>query len=116
MAKFCGLIGYVDESLPVSPGLWEDKIIERPYFGDLVRNFGKHEPSGGVNDNTNIANEVSIVADPYAMEHFFAIKYVKFQIPALAGVWKVNTIEVSYPRLILTIGGLYNGDTTGASK
>lgn len=115
MAKFYGVIGYV-ETIETEPGLWEEQVTERPYYGDLIRNFGKHEPSGGVNDNVNIANEISIVADPYAVEHFFAIRYVKPQFPALGGVWKVGTIEVVYPRLILTIGGLYNGDTTGTSE
>lgn len=115
MAKFYGVIGYV-ETTETEPGLWEQQIIEKPYYGDLVRNFSKHESSGNVNDNINIANEISIIADPYAMEHFFAIGYVKFQLPALGGVWKVTNVEVAYPRLILTIGGLYNGNTSGASE
>lgn len=116
MAKFYGLIGYNMETVETDPGLWEEQSIERPYYGDMIRNFSKHESSGGVNDNINIANEISIVADPYAMEHFFAIRYVKFQIPALGGVWKVTNAEVAYPRLILTIGGLYNGDTSRTSE
>ena len=115
MAKFYGLIGYV-ETVETEPGLWEETVVEKPYYGDLVRNYSKHEASGGVNDNINIANEISIVADPYATEHFFAIRYVKFQLPKLGGIWKVTNAEVAYPRLILTIGGVYNGDSSGASK
>ncbi len=115
MAKFYGVIGYV-ETVETEPGLWEEKITEKPYYGDLIRNFGKHESSGGVNDNINVANEISIVADPYATEHFFAIRYVKFQLPKLGGVWKVTNAEVAYPRLILTIGGVYNGDTSRTSE
>lgn len=108
MAKFYGIIGYV-ESVEKTPGVWVDKVVERPYSGDLVRNYGKHESSGEVNDDINIANEVSIITDPYATEHFFAIRYIKFNVPKLGGVWKVTSAEVTYPRLILSIGGVYNG-------
>ncbi len=110
--KFYGVIGYV-ETVETEPGIWEEKNTERAYCGDLIRNFGKHEPSGNVNDNINIANEVSIIADPYIMEHFWAIRYVKFTLPALSGAWKVTDVEVASPRLILTIGGVYNGNTAG---
>lgn len=115
MAKFCGVIGYL-ENIETEPGIWDGSITERLYCGDLIRNYSKHESSGGVNDNVNIANEISIVSDPYAMEHMFAISYVKFQLPALGGVWKVTNVEVAYPRLILTIGGIYNGTTCGTSE
>lgn len=108
MAKFYGIIGYV-ESFEKTPGVWVDNVVERPYSGDLVRNYGKHESSGEVNDDINIANEVSIITDPYATEHFFAIRYIKFNVPKLGGVWKVTSAEVAYPRLILSIGGVYNG-------
>lgn len=111
MAKFYGIIGYNMGTVETEPGLWEEQIIEKAYCGDLVRNFGKHESSGGIIDNINIANEISIIADPYAMEHFFAIHYVKFLLPKLGGKWKVTNVEVAYPRLILTIGGVYNGET-----
>lgn len=107
MAKMYGIIGYV-ETVETEPGIWEEQIIERPYSGDLVRNYGKHESSGGVNDNISIDNEVDIVADPYAMEHFFAMKYIKFQMPKLGGTWKITNAEVIYPRIKLTIGGVYN--------
>lgn len=111
MAKFCGIIGY-EELTELTPGDWRPKITERKYYGDLTRNYGKHDSSGNVNDDINIANEVSIIADPYAAEHFFAIRYLKFNTPKIAGVWKVNSVEVTYPRLILTLGGIWNGNTT----
>lgn len=115
MAKFYGKIGYV-ETKEVEPGLFvEGDVTEREAYGDCIRNFKKNEPSGDVNDNINIANEVSIVADPYAMEHFFAMKYVKFGIPMIGGVWKVTNVEVASPRLILTLGGVYNGQVAGST-
>ena len=107
MAKFAGTIGYV-ETVETEPGIWEEKTTERTYSGDLIKNYGKHENSGGVNDNINISNEISILADPYATEHFFAIRYAKFVMPKLGGAWKVTNAEVAYPRIILSIGGVYN--------
>lgn len=104
MAKFYGKIGFYD-TIETKPGLWEPTIIERVYCGDLMRNISKSEPSGGVNNNINVANSISIVADPYANNNFLKIKYAEF----MGGKWNVTNVEVNYPRLILTIGGVYNG-------
>ena len=105
MAKFYGNIGFA-ESVETEPGVWVQEVTSRPYYGDLVRNFRKLENSGGVNDNINISNEISIVSDPYANQNFHLIKYVEF----MGTKWKVSNVEVQYPRLILTVGGLYNND------
>ena len=104
MAKFYGTIGY-GKTVETEPGMWEEQKIERQYSGELVKNTRRLESSGGVNDNINISNEVSIVADPYAYENFHAMRYIKF----MGAKWKISNVEVRYPRLILTIGGVYNG-------
>lgn len=104
MAKFCGVIGYA-ETIEQSRGVWVDQITERKYYGDLVRNTRRLQTSDKLNDDIEIANEISIVADPFAYENFHNIKYVEF----MGTKWKVSNIEVQYPRLILTLGGLYNG-------
>ena len=104
MARFYGTIGYV-KTVETEPGMWEEQKTERQYSGELVKNTRRLESSGGVNDNINISNEVSIVADPYAYENFHAMRYIKF----MGAKWKISNIEVRYPRLILTIGGVYNG-------
>ncbi len=104
MAKFYGTIGYVN-TVETEPGMWEEQKTERQYSGELVKNTRRLESSGGVNDNINISNEVSIVADPYAYENFHAMRYIKF----MGAKWKISNVEVRYPRLILTIGGVYNG-------
>lgn len=111
MAKFYGKIGYA-EQVETDPGVWEEVITERPYYGDLVRNTRKLQNSGSVNDDINIANQISIVADPYAREHFFSMRYVEFQ----GARWKISDVEVQYPRLILTVGGLYNGEQAGIAE
>lgn len=104
MAKWYGKVGYV-ETIETAPGVWEEKVTERPYFGDSIRNTRLLQSSGGVNDNINIGNQISIVADPYAVDHINDMRYVEFQ----RSNWKVTTVDVQHPRLILTIGGLYNG-------
>ena len=103
MAKWFGVIGYA-ETTKTKPGVWEEKITEREYFGDVIRNTRRLQTSDKVNDDVNIANEISIVADPYAYENFHSMRYVSF----MGSKWKISNIQVDYPRLTLTIGGLYN--------
>jgi hypothetical protein len=105
MAKFFGTIGYF-VTKETSPGVWEEDITERSYYGDLVRNVRKTQSSDGLNDDINVANEISIVADPFANENFHSMRYVHF----MGAKWKIMSVEVQYPRLILTIGGVYNGE------
>ena len=105
MAKYCGKIGYFNTVEKV-PGVWVDEIIERTSYGDILKNSRRLDNSGNLNDNINISNQISIVADPYAFENFHHIKYAKF----MGVAWKVTDILVEYPRLILTLGGEYNGE------
>lgn len=109
MAKFYGIIGY-SETKEVSPGVWEEDITEREYYGDLLRNMNKFQSSEQLNDNINISNEVSIVADPYARDNFHLMRYICFN--RSGAKWKVISVEVQFPRLILTVGGVYNEQTT----
>lgn len=106
MAKFYGKIGYA-VTAEVRPGVWKEQITEREYYGDVLRNMRRLETSGQVNDNINVSNIISIVADPFANENFHAMRYVEY----MGSKWKVSSVEVQYPRLQLTIGGLYNGET-----
>lgn len=107
MAKFYGAIGYaVTEE--TKPGVWEEKITERIYYGDLFRNTRRLQSTERLNDNINIANEISIVADPFANENFHSMRYVEF----MGAKWKITNVEVQYPRLILSVGGVYNGEQT----
>ena len=104
MAKFHGPIGY-GESVETVPGVWEDRNIERNYYGDVIRNTRKLTEGEQVNNDLSVSNSISIVADAYANEHFFAIRYIKW-----AGTrWTVSDVEVQSPRLLLRLGGIYNG-------
>ena len=104
MAKFYGPIGFA-ETEETKPGVWKEQIVERKYYGDLNRNNRRLQTADKLNDDVTISNEISIVADPYANNHFHSIRYVEFQ----GARWKVSNIDVQFPRLILTLGGLYNG-------
>lgn len=108
MARFYGIVGY-GESKETSPGsgVWEDVISERSYFGDVIRDTRKLEDGPNLNPDISVGNSISIVADKYANEHFFLIRYVMWE-----GVrWTVTNVEVRAPRLLLSIGSVYNGPT-----
>ena len=102
MAKWFGKIGYA-ETEETSPGVWKEQIVEREYYGDLVRNTRRLQTADKINDDIIVSNELSIVSDPYAMNNFHLIRYAEF----MGTKWKISSVEVSYPRLILTLGGLY---------
>jgi hypothetical protein len=108
MARFYDSVGYGESvETPTDSGIWEDVITEALYFGDVIRNTRKLEPGENLNDDIIVGNSISIVADDYAIKHFFKIKYVRW-----AGtLWTVKSVEVKSPRLILSLGSVYNGPT-----
>lgn len=106
MSKFFGAIGYAVNA-EIRPGVWGDKIEVREYFGDVIRDTSQHQSSDTLNDNLNISNQFSIIADPFAYENFHSMKYVEY----MGAKWKISDVEVKYPRLILTVGGVYNEPT-----
>ena len=104
MRKFYGPIGYVTQQ-EISPGIWDDVAVERSYRGDILQNIRKWEPTEHKNDDVVISNRISIIADIFAYENLSTIRYVSWM-----GIrWKVNNIEIQRPRLILTLGEVYNG-------
>ena len=104
MAKWYGKIGYV-ATMETEPGIWEEVATEKEYYGELNRNNRALQNSNNINDDVSLSNEISIVADPFANQNFYSMRYVTFN-----GIkWKVTKVDVEYPRLILTVGGIYNG-------
>jgi hypothetical protein len=108
MARFYGEVGYGDPvEDPPDSGIFVDSITEFSYFGDVVRNTRQLEEVEKLNPDISVQNSISIVADEYAIKHFQKIKYVRW-----AGVlWTVSSVEVRSPRLILSLGSVYNGPT-----
>ena len=103
MTRWCGVIGYA-ETLEIEHGVWSEEFTERKYYGDLLRNSRRLQGSQQINDDITISNQISILADPYAVQHFHAIRYAEL----FGTKWKVSSVEVQYPRLILELGGIYN--------
>lgn len=109
MARFYGAIGFArtEERDPENrPGKHDTIISERSYYGDVMRNTRRWDQnSTGINDNLVLNNTISIVADDFANRNMGAMKYVKWREER----WQITNIEIQRPRLILTIGGVYNG-------
>ncbi len=110
MAKFYGPVGYGESTESESgSGIYIDVITEKSYYGDVIRNSRNLQPGENLTPDLSVSNYISIVADAYANNHFFAIRYVGW-----AGVlWTVTNVEVQSPRLLLTLGEVYNGPTPG---
>ena len=104
MGKWFGKIGY-SISEETEPGVWEPTIVEHEYYGDVTSNRINRQNSGEVNDRINLANVISIVADPFAYQNCSKMAYAEI----MGAKWKITDIERQHPRLILTIGGVYNG-------
>lgn len=104
MAKFAGNVGF-EEQYESKPGVWSTRIVERRCIGDVVSSFyNSNNKSESTNDELTINNRISIVANDYAFQNFQYMKYVVYM-----GVkWRISNVEVQYPRLVLSIGGVYN--------
>lgn len=106
MGKFYGPIGFI-ENREVRPGVTVDEPVEHFYRGDVITRSFRSQNGLSVNDNISVSNQISIVADPYARNHFHTMKYVKWAGTA----WEVTNVSDQYPRLLISIGGVYNGET-----
>ena len=103
MAKFYGEIGYAITQ-ETKPGVWEEILVKKHVCGEQLNTRSKWQTSNYLNDNIDISNQLSIVADPFAYQNFYNIRYVEYQ----GCKWKVTSVEIQRPRLILSIGGVYN--------
>lgn len=103
MAKWFGKIGYV-ETVETAPGVWTEDVIEKDYYGDIVRANFRNVSGDKINDDVNISNQISIIADPFANTNMHRMKYLTIN----GSKWKITSIDIQYPRLILEIGGIYN--------
>lgn len=105
MAKWFGVIGY-GTTQETSPGVYDDVIVKREYAGDVIQNNARWSQSTeSTNDNLTVNNRISIIADPFARDNVHKMRYVEF----MGTAWKITSVEVQYPRLIVTMGGEYNG-------
>lgn len=110
--KYYGTIGFTDTQ-EISPDVWDEVIVEKPYYGDMYRKLRQLNDSGYINGEINYQMEISILADPYARNHIDTMRYA-----TLDGTkWTITGVDpTSYPRLTLSIGGVYNDGITESSK
>lgn len=105
MAKWYGKVGY-SETVETSPGVWKPQDTVREYYGDVIRNTTKWAVnSDSTNDDLTVNSQISIVADPFANNKFHSMKWIEF----MGARWKVTSVEPQPPRLLLTLGGVWNG-------
>lgn len=108
MTRFYGEIGYGESiETPSGSGVFTDVVTEFSYYGDVIRNTRRLESGEGLNDDITVGNSISIVADEYANTYFQKIRYIRWA----GALWTVTNVEVRSPRLILTLGSVYNGPT-----
>lgn len=105
LAKFYGAIGYalLEES---TPGVWMDSIVEKNYRGDVILDQRRWQSTEKVNDDLNVDNSISIIADAYAYENIGYMKYIVWNNVA----WKIQSFNINRPRIVIQIGGVYNGE------
>lgn len=104
MPKYFGKVGFA-ESVETAPGIWEDRIVERSFYGDIVRDLRRLQNRTKLNDDVTITNSFSIVADKYAYANFHKIRYLEY----MGTKWKVESVDASTPpRLTLDVGAVYN--------
>ena len=103
MARYHGYVGYAID-VEAYPGVWEEQISEHEYFGDVLKNRINMQQGSVVNAKITISNSISIIADPFAFENVYAMRYVTY----LGKKWSIVNVSIERPRLILTLGGLYN--------
>lgn len=104
MPKYYGEIGFLQAQVETAPGIYENQVVTKNYYGDLVRNIKRSENQGQMNDDVKINNSISIVADRFLNYNFHSILYVYF----MGNKWKVGSVDASNPpRLILELGDLY---------
>lgn len=108
--KFYGYVGFAVQE-ETAPDVWQETLTKRPYRGDVIRRRRKWANGEYLNGEFSVENEISIVADDYINKNIPLIRYVEWMETA----WKVTSVEVQFPRLILTLGGVYNGDTDSVS-
>lgn len=113
MSRFFGPVGFVfSKEINEGSGIWELVPNEVNYRGEVTKNVKRWEKGDGLNSDINVSNTISIVADPYAFDNLFAVRYVKW----LGHYWEITNAEVQDRRIVLGIGGVYNGPTVASSS
>lgn len=104
MPKCSGVIGYT-LAVETQPGVWTEDVTEKKYYGDIVRDNRKIVDQGVINNGITISNNISIVSNKFMLENMAFMTYITF----MGSKWRISSVDIKPPRIIITIGGLYNG-------
>lgn len=104
MAKWAGKIGFA-ETVKGEDDISRTTIVEQSYKGDVLQNNRKWDDSERINGDFSISNRISVVAKDYMLTHLQYMRYITWQ----GAKWRITSVSVMYPRVILSIGDLYNG-------
>ena len=110
MTKFYGVVGYA-VSTEVKMGVWEDVITEKKHYGDVVRNSRRYVSNAELNDDLSLSVSISILADPFALANISRMRFVELE----GALWSITNVEPQRPRLVLSLGGVYNGPRANPS-
>lgn len=105
MARFHDKVGFLIPVENQETGMATNRAVERPYYGKVIEHTRRWETTEHVNDDLAISNQIAITANDYAFKYMSCIAYVRF----MGGYWKVSSIRVKAPEIILTLGGVWNG-------
>ena len=112
MARYHGKVGFLIPKDNQETGIAEPEVVEKPFFGTVLEHVRRWETTEHINDNLTVANQIAITADDFAFKYASSIAYVEY----MGGLWKVTSIRVKRPRIILTLGGVWNGQTPVSSE
>lgn len=104
MSKCSGIIGYA-LAVETQPGVWSESITEKNYYGDVVKDNRRIVDNAQINSNINISNNISIVSNKFMLENLAFMKYLTF----MKSKWNISSVDIKPPRIIITLGGIYNG-------
>lgn len=109
MARYHGNVGFLICEDDQETGIAEEKAVEKPFFGTVLEHTRRWEDSGSLNDDLKVTNQISVTATDFAFRHASAIAYATF----MGQRWKVTSVRIKHPNIILTLGGIWNGSTAG---
>lgn len=109
MARYYGRIGFLKQETESEdrPSRYVPEMKERYYCGDLLKASISNQTAEKPVDDFSLSNDISITADPYALNNFSSMKYVEF----MHTLWEVKSVSVEYPRIRISFGGVYHGPT-----
>ena len=103
MPKCSGVIGYALAG-ETQPGVWTEGITEKRYIGDIIKDNRRIVDQGEINGSINISNNISVISNRFMLDNMAFMKYITY----MNSKWKISSVDIKPPRIIITLGGVYN--------